>query len=125
MSFNWHDYLLLAQTLFSGARGNSLEEAKLRSAISRAYYAAFCLARNHLIHKEGVIVRPSSGVHMKVIDRFKYSRDRRKRRIGTNLNRLRIDRNKSDYEDRMGNLYKKAELDLKIAEQIIATLAEL
>jgi len=44
MSFNWSDYLDVAQELIEKARGqakdHSQQEANLRSAISRAYYAA-------------------------------------------------------------------------------------
>ena len=82
MSFDWSEYLTVAQELasqttaasmrkstirmklrhvisrayyaaFRKARNRSSDEAKLRCAISRAYYAAFRKARNHLRDKEG------------------------------------------------------------------------
>ena len=43
MKFDWEEYFNLAQEL-----AGTNEEAKLRSAVSRAYYSAFCLARNYL-----------------------------------------------------------------------------
>src|SRR6266699_1738747 len=81
MSFDWSDYLIVAQELtsqtaassknrskikvklldfinrayygtFKKVRRRSLDEAKLRCAISRAYYGAFRKARNHLRDKD-------------------------------------------------------------------------
>ena len=43
MKFDWEEYFNLAKEL-----AGTTEEAKLRSAVSRAYYSAFCLARNYL-----------------------------------------------------------------------------
>ena len=58
MKFNWAEYLELAKeladitsTISSDSETDSkprISEAKLRSSISRAYYAAFCIARNRL-----------------------------------------------------------------------------
>ena len=46
MSFAWSDFLDLARQLHSTTTpGAPLEEAQLRTAISRAYYAAHCEAR--------------------------------------------------------------------------------
>jgi uncharacterized protein (UPF0332 family) len=81
MSFDWSEYLIVAQELanqtrassktrskikvkllnainrayyvtFRKVRKRSLDEAKLRCSISRAYYAAFRKARNHLRDKD-------------------------------------------------------------------------
>ncbi|MEG4171823.1 MULTISPECIES: hypothetical protein [unclassified Microcoleus] len=43
MKFDWEEYFNLAKEL-----AETTEEAKLRSAVSRAYYSVFCLARNYL-----------------------------------------------------------------------------
>ena len=43
MKFDWSEYFNLAQEL-----AGTSEEAKLQSAVSRAYYSVFCLARNYL-----------------------------------------------------------------------------
>ena len=47
--FDWADYLTLAQELAT----RRSDEAALRPAVSRAYYAAFCQARN-VLRREGV-----------------------------------------------------------------------
>jgi hypothetical protein len=46
MSFDWADYLKLAEALTQAPTVPGPEEAALRAAMSRAYYAAFCSARN-------------------------------------------------------------------------------
>jgi uncharacterized protein (UPF0332 family) len=50
MSFNWYEYFDLAQFLHTN--GNNLtkvtQESAYRSAVSRAYYVAFCHAREYV-----------------------------------------------------------------------------
>jgi len=46
--FDWSDYLELSRQLV-GESGATIQEARQRCAISRAYYAAFCRARNYLV----------------------------------------------------------------------------
>jgi hypothetical protein len=53
--FNWNDYLTLAEDL-----SRRSDEAARRSAISRAYYAAYNLARQHLRDALGANVGPAS-----------------------------------------------------------------
>jgi uncharacterized protein (UPF0332 family) len=51
MAFNWHEYLVLAQFLQSNGSnlGQVTQESAYRSAVSRAYYAAFCHSRDIII----------------------------------------------------------------------------
>jgi uncharacterized protein (UPF0332 family) len=46
--FDWHEYYLFAGELLSQADSSSYKEAMLRSAVSRAYYAAFHRACDYL-----------------------------------------------------------------------------
>ena len=55
MSFDWSEYLTLAQELTSASTSSPIQEAHLRAAVSRAYYAAFCKARNYLHNKDGYL----------------------------------------------------------------------
>ncbi|MHB8627077.1 MAG: HEPN domain-containing protein [Aggregatilineales bacterium] len=78
------------------------EEAKSRAAISRTYYAAFCQARSSLEYKDkdtAIATMGDSGIHGYVINQFRDSHDRDRKIIGRNLNLLRIERNKADYQD--------------------------
>lgn len=122
MMFDWSDYLDLAKELAGQTTSQATEEAKLRSSVSRAYYAAFCKARNYLRDIEGHSIPSTGDAHVFVRDEFKGSADRLRRKIGNNLNRLRIDRNKVDYDDSVTGLSSMATMDLTIALKIISTL---
>ena len=47
MAFDWKAFLALARDLQTQARGAANPESLLRTALSRAYYAAFCHSRNY------------------------------------------------------------------------------
>jgi len=99
MSFNWVDFLALADTLVRDPSSPGPEEASLRSAISRAYYAAFCSARNFARDSENLALEHTARDHQLVRYHFQGASDRTHRKIGLNLNRLRNNRNKADYDD--------------------------
>ncbi len=90
MSFNWRDYVSLAEEL-----SNRTEESYLRSSISRAYYGVFCIARD----RKGYKKYPSSDVHWKVINEYKNSGDKTEQDIGRVLDKLRKSRNDADYDE--------------------------
>jgi len=125
MSFDWSEYLNLAQELAGQATMPATQEAKLRSAISRAYYAAFCKARNHLRDKERLAIPSGGKAHLYVRDQFKNSLDSSRKRIGHNLDRLRIDRNKVDYDDSVTGLFSMTNADLRLAKRVISVLGSL
>ena len=54
MSFDWTEYLNLADILVRDRASYTNEEACFRAAISRAYYYAFCSARNRARDVEGL-----------------------------------------------------------------------
>ena len=47
MSFNWKEYFNLALVLQGLYPQGFVQEAAFRCSVSRAYYAAFCYARNN------------------------------------------------------------------------------
>jgi hypothetical protein len=47
MPFDWKSFLILARNLEQQAAGLAEPEAFLRTALSRAYFGAFCHARNY------------------------------------------------------------------------------
>src|SRR5205809_322908 len=94
VDFDWVEYLNLAKELVNDERLTSSREAKLRSAISRAYYAVF--------HKARSIVLPANksigfNSHQEVIDTLQRSDDSAQRQMGVNLARLKVHRVKADY----------------------------
>ncbi len=127
MKFDWSEYFYLAKEL-----AETSEEAELRSAVSRAYYSAFCLARNYLRdiqldprlswHKTYDI-----NAHQYVAEKFIYNQSKSQTmiEIGQNLNRLRKMRNKADYEDIIFYLKKEARTALMLAQNIISALSNL
>lgn len=125
MNFDWSEYLNLAQELAGQATSPSSQEAKLRSAISRAYYAAFCEARNHLRDREKHSIPRGGQAHPYVRNQFKKSPDKVRREVGENLNRLRIDRNKADYDDTIAGLSAVTRKALSLAERVLSRLDSL
>jgi len=127
MSFDWSQYLRLAEELAGQGSTSPCQEAKWRSSVSRSYYAAFCTARNHLRDMDGVTI-PSEGVHKFVRETFVKSGDMSRKQIGTSLDRLRIDRNKTDYDDTMDIakwLPLTTVMDLMTSQQVISDIATL
>ncbi|MEG3894555.1 MULTISPECIES: HEPN domain-containing protein [unclassified Microcoleus] len=127
MKFDWSEYLNLAQELAATNNDSSANrEAKLRSAISRAYYSTFCLARNYLrdIEKDPRLSRKNRDIneHQYVAEEFIYHPTKMKHmvKIGENLSRLRELRNKADYEDTVYNLQNAVKNALMLAQNIIS-----
>lgn len=126
MSFDWTEYLGLAQELTSSTTASSVGiEAKSRSAISRAYYAAFCQSRNYLRDVEGKSLPKNADVHRVVKKDFVGSADTVRKSIGKNLDRLRIERNKADYDDRVVSISTTTSFAVALAQTVIADLNKL
>jgi uncharacterized protein (UPF0332 family) len=126
MTFDWAHYLDLAKELHTDAAASALEEAKLRAAISRAYYATFCLARNYLLTNHPHIYIPMTGdAHIIVKDTFENDPDPVWNAIGIHLDRLRQRRNKADYHNTIANLPADARMSLLTADQAILKIQSL
>ncbi len=85
MDFNWAEYLVLAEQLHKEGIISPADEAKIRTALSRAYYAAFKTAERYLQSHGGVKRQENEGSHEAVIRIYEDSADRSKRRIGVLL----------------------------------------
>jgi len=126
MSFNWAEFLTLAEALLRNPNSPGPEEAALRSAISRAYYAAFCSARNLARDKNGLVLPRGPEVHGVIRDHFETSPDRVRRKIGTDLNRLRDYRNRADYDDVLpGRPISLAQSSVAVARNVLNALNSL
>ena len=122
--FDWNTYLQLAEDLQKQANTSRIREALLRSSTSRAFYAAFCLARNYLNNKCGVDKKKLKSQDY-VIDLFKYSEDEAKKQIGMDLDRLQGYRNKADYENKVNKAEKLTKTSVLTAKDIIMTIDNL
>jgi hypothetical protein len=96
MPFDWHDYLDLARWLEANTPPGTSDEAAKRTAISRAYYAAFCYARNYARHYLGFVPRDDETDHGRL---RAHLRQRRRHGTADKLDSLRDARNQCDYDD--------------------------
>ena len=117
MPFDWRDYLSLAQEL-----SQRQDKAALRSAISRAYYAAFCSARNYL-RQQGAAIPPTEASH-KVVWEMYQQKGKTHAAIYQSGNRLKTRRRQADYEDQVGNLATEATAALNDARNVFYWLAK-
>jgi hypothetical protein len=96
MPFDWREYLNLARFLGGQKNCKYDAEAGLRSAVSRAYYAAFCHARNYAQTNHAFRPTTGGGVHSELIDHY---HSRELATIANELDTLRKWRNQCDYDD--------------------------
>lgn len=123
MSFCWEDYLSQAQWLISASTLSTLTEANFRSAISRAYYAAFCTARKYLSEVEQIDIPTDGSAHSAVRNALKGCREADIRLLSNKLNSLRIRRNDADYLDTFSSdLSRTTQAVLQEAELVLVTL---
>jgi hypothetical protein len=90
------EYYKLAQELAGISQTPADAEAKMRAAISRMYYAAFCQARNYLRDREGLTIPAGARAHRFACDTFRNSQDRMRQKVGDRLDKLRVHRNRAD-----------------------------
>jgi uncharacterized protein (UPF0332 family) len=93
MSFEWSDYLGLAQELLSHSQ--SYQQARWRSSVSRAYYAAYHEARDFLL-SQGILIQRDQA-HSQVINELA-KLGPQAFNISESLRRLRAKRNFADYD---------------------------
>jgi hypothetical protein len=95
MAFDWREYFALAQWLQTNTPPGMTREGAHRSAIGRAYYAAFGYARDYARDYLGFTPRNDADDHGRLRNHLKRSR---RRATADSLDRLREWRNSCDYE---------------------------
>jgi len=97
MAFQWSDFLVIADSLHKSGKSAQLPpEAAYRCAISRAYYAAFCHARDYAALHLGFYPTKKAIDHETLRKHlFRHG----KGTISTKLDQLREWRNDSDYDN--------------------------
>ena len=123
MSFDWESYIQLADELLSYQQESDLQEAYLRSAMSRCYYGIFCIARNYLIAKNVPI--PRIDTHKFVRDSYQKSSSNVERKIADNLRRLWVARKDADYENEASIDLKRAKTTLNISKSTLTKLRQI
>ncbi|MBI2376904.1 MAG: HEPN domain-containing protein [Deltaproteobacteria bacterium] len=121
MAFEWREFLRLAEDLVTRK-----DEAELRSAVSRAYYAAYHFARRRL---PAELPKPNATEsHASLWRAYLGSTNKAHKAIGVIGDRLREQRRRADYEAHFASLLKSgctqkdAELAVKDAKALIDRL---
>lgn len=115
MSFQWKEYLFLAKEL--SRKGG---EAAARSAISRAYYAAYQTARRHKGAKSAMPTQ--SGSHVAVWVALQKSGNKDWRRAGGQGQDILVCRRHADYDDDVPGLIPMMHRTLRSADDIVGVL---
>lgn len=126
MSFDWTEFLTLAEALKSAPDSPGPPEAALRSSVSRAYYAAFHYAMN-VAREEGFTPSGSGDDHKNVPRHFRrHKTNGTRRKIALELDRLRDNRRKADYEDTLSSRAEYlAHLTISMAKNVLNNLNSL
>jgi len=122
MTFDWRQYLDVARFLRDRTDRDSYpdREAAYRCAVSRAYYAAFCHARNYARDRLGFFPTYGPDDHVKV---RLYFAKRNVRGIASRLDQLRQARNRCNYDDAVPSISGELSRALSLAEYVIAELS--
>jgi len=119
MAFEWKYFLDVANHLRQLEKDGLDKEACCRSAISRAYYAAFCHARNYARDRRSFIPEYSDADHRNVRERFMKSKTRG---VASALDQLRQWRNEADYVDDIEDISSQVQGLLGEAKKVIEWL---
>jgi len=116
MPFDWREFLVQAKNLVGYAGFPYSQEAAERSAVSRAYFAAFCLARNYAEAQLNFKRSGDAKDHKRLREHLKNSG---KAQMASRMNRLRDWRNDCDYKDEVRNLKRLVKYALENADKVI------
>lgn len=120
--FEWRQFLRVAKDLASAP---DADEATRRTAIGRAYYACFNLARLYLVAANRMPPLQRRDVHEYVWQQFSSSLNALELKVGQTGFRLRSYRNRADYDRMFPNLARDIDNMMGQAEQLVDTLDRL
>jgi uncharacterized protein (UPF0332 family) len=115
MPFDWREYLELAKYLAGQGGVGYFSEAAERSAVSRAYYSAFCWVLNYAEANLGFQRTKTADDHKLLREHLQ----KRKPKLSSRLNNLRKWRNACDYDDEVPNLEHHVQNAIHMAEKAI------
>lgn len=139
MTFDWSENLEFAKEQVRVDENGNVNEAACRAAISRAYYAAFCLSRNYLCHNGDYVLRHAyhedkfaketiGPLHQYVIKQFGLDPEDEPEKaiISEFLKALKVRRVYADYKNHHDSkIVTKVEESLEQAQNIIDDLKKL
>lgn len=118
-SFDWLNYLEVADALLRADN-----EGSWRSATSRSYYGVFGRLREILETKRGAPFPRRKNIHMAVISALKTDTRPAVIRLGQNLDRLRRERNRADYDALVGFGRQRAVKAKVLADGIASNVSQ-
>jgi uncharacterized protein (UPF0332 family) len=118
--FDWTEFLRLAEEL-----ADREDAAAQRSAVSRAYYSVYCVARDALEIRGLFDRREAESHHQEVWDAFEGDSRREWKRIGLFGHSLRENRRQADYDEQVPNLPRFTEGAMRQARRLNADLQSL
>jgi uncharacterized protein (UPF0332 family) len=118
-SFDWSQYLILADEL-----AKRPEESALRSALSRAYYYVYHLALQRA-QANGFTISSDEGTHKQLWRNFNGSPEPDCRKLGEIAMRLKEKRERADYHDNYRRLVDEVPYMLADAQEFAARLQRL
>jgi uncharacterized protein (UPF0332 family) len=113
---NWRDFLSLAARL-----STDTEQADWRTAVSRAYYAAFHISRQLLFELNFTVPR-ADRAHQFLVFRLSNAGEAAVEAAGRDLETLRRLRNRADYDDFPAITQPQAAAAVRLAQGIIQAL---
>lgn len=118
--FDWNDFLILAKEL---AQRN--DEASLRTAISRTYYAVYWKARMQL-EKDGFSVRfgVGKGSHEQVWDEYNNRQGKENKAIFKYGDELKKNRHRVDYKPKFIVSRNLVDDSLRLANNVLFNLSQ-
>ena len=117
MPFTWAEYLNLAADLAGLHHEQYSEEARYRTAVSRAYYAAFCHARDYAARHLGFVPTGKPEDHRKLRE-YLQNKGGKWISVARYLNDLRQSRNACDYLQSVNNVVRQASLAIDQARRV-------
>jgi hypothetical protein len=119
MSFNWAEYLSLAETLCG------VQVSGPHPGVEAHHRASYVSAHNRLRDVDRVPIPALGNPHRFVADQYVNHPDLSRVQIGIELGRLRVARNRCDYDDRVGQLPSLWRRSLARAAHILTDLGRL
>lgn len=127
MAYNWKEFFTFAENIHAAPDVPGPREAALRSAVSRAYYAAF-RASLEVGVQNGFSPTRTGEDHNKIREHFRTSNPKTKTKqdISTQLGRLHDLRRRADYEnDLRQEPETMAYLAMSMARKVFADIDDL
>src|SRR3954465_11042602 len=112
--FAWRDFLPLAQQLQV-----AIDEASLRTAVGRAYYAAYGTAEERRKADGIALAKAKGGMHKRLWLTYRRDADQRRRQVGIDGDRLHRSRVGADYHPTVAPPRREATRATLAADQLI------